>query len=142
MFLFQFTTTITLNIKLSSHIMENNMNFSLCLIKHHIITQYYAVNWSQWPLSLMCKSYATCLLRLWVQIPAETWMFVASVVCCQVEVSAIIWSLIQRSPTNFGATLCVIYKPWKLGGHGLHLATAPQVIISWSTDLEKIVIFS
>ena len=70
--------------------MENNMKFSLCLIKHNIITQYYAVNWSQWPRSLSRKSAATCLLRLWVQIPEETWMFVASVVCCQVEVSAII----------------------------------------------------
>ena len=33
---------------------------------------------------------------------------VVSVVCCQVEVSATSWSLAQRSPTNFGASLCVI----------------------------------
>jgi len=31
-----------------------------------------------------------------------------SVVCCQVEVSATSWSLIQRSPTDCGASLCVI----------------------------------
>jgi len=34
-------------------------------------------------------------------------MFVVlSVVCCQVEVSATSWS--QRSPTDYGASLCVI----------------------------------
>ena len=31
-----------------------------------------------------------------------------SVMCCQVEVSATSWSLVQRSPTNCGASLCVI----------------------------------
>jgi hypothetical protein len=33
---------------------------------------------------------------------------VVSVVCCQVEVSATSLSLVQRSPTNCGASLCVI----------------------------------
>jgi len=33
-----------------------------------------------------------------------------SVVCCQVEVSATSWSLVQRSPTDRGASLCVIWK--------------------------------
>jgi hypothetical protein len=32
-------------------------------------------------------------------------------VCCQVEVSATRWSLVQRSPTDCGASLCVIKKP-------------------------------
>ena len=31
-----------------------------------------------------------------------------SVVCCQVDVSATGWSLVQRSPTDCGASLCVI----------------------------------
>jgi hypothetical protein len=40
-----------------------------------------------------------------------------SVMCCQVEVSATSCSLVQRSPTNCSASLCVIYKtsrmrPW------------------------------
>jgi hypothetical protein len=30
---------------------------------------------------------------------------------CQVEVSATGWSLVQRSPTDCGASLCVISKP-------------------------------
>jgi hypothetical protein len=33
---------------------------------------------------------------------------VVSVVCCQVEVSATGWSPVQRSPTDCGASLCVI----------------------------------
>jgi hypothetical protein len=36
---------------------------------------------------------------------------VVSVVCCQVEVSATDWSLVQRSPTDCDASLCVIKKP-------------------------------
>jgi len=32
-------------------------------------------------------------------------------VCCQVEVSATSCSLVQRSPTDCGASLRVIYKP-------------------------------
>jgi len=30
---------------------------------------------------------------------------------CQVEFSATGWSLVQRSPTNCGASLCLIKKP-------------------------------
>jgi len=43
---------------------------------------------------------------------------VVSVVCCQVEVSATDWSLVQRSPTECGASLSVIYKPreWRVSG--------------------------
>jgi len=33
-----------------------------------------------------------------------------SVVCCQVEVSATSWSLVQKSPTDCGASLCVTLK--------------------------------
>ena len=41
---------------------------------------------------------------------------VVSVVCCQVEVSATDWSLVQRIPTDYGASFCVIKKPRKRGG--------------------------
>jgi hypothetical protein len=34
-----------------------------------------------------------------------------SVVCCQVEVSATSWSLVQRSPTKCGVSKSVIVKP-------------------------------
>jgi hypothetical protein len=39
------------------------------------------------------------------------------VVCCQVEVSATSWSLVQRSPTDCGASLCADKKPRERGGH-------------------------
>ena len=42
---------------------------------------------------------------------------VVSVVCCQVEVSATSWSLVQRSPTDCGSSLCVIKKPRTRGGY-------------------------
>jgi len=36
------------------------------------------------------------------------YLSVVMVVCCQVEVSATSWSLVQRSPTDCAASLCVI----------------------------------
>jgi hypothetical protein len=54
------------------------------------------------------RTAATRLLRLWVRIPPGAWMFVSCVVCRQVEVSAMSWSLVQRSPTDCGASLSVI----------------------------------
>jgi len=42
---------------------------------------------------------------------------VVSVVCCQLEVSAMDWSLVQGSPTDCGASLCVIKKPRTRGGY-------------------------
>jgi len=38
-------------------------------------------------------------------------MFVVIVVFCPVEVSATSWSLVEGSPKECGASLCVIYKP-------------------------------
>jgi hypothetical protein len=61
---------------------------------------------SQWPRCLRRRSAAARLLRSWVRIPLRAWMFVVSVVCCQVEISATSWPLVQRSPTACGASLC------------------------------------
>jgi len=49
-----------------------------------------------------------------------------TVVCCHVEVSVMSWSLIQRSPINCVASLCVIYKPQEWGDHDPHQAAVPQ----------------
>jgi len=49
-----------------------------------------------------------CLLRLWVRIPPGTWMSVFFECYILSEVSATSWSLVQRSPTDCGASLCVI----------------------------------
>jgi hypothetical protein len=46
--------------------------------------------------------------------------------CCQVEVSATNLSLVQRSPTDCGASLCVIKKARERGDHSPRRATAPQ----------------
>jgi len=69
-----------------------------------------AVCQSQWPRGLRHRSAAARLLRLWVQIPQGAWMSVCllNVLCCQVEVSAMSWTLIQRSPTDCDASLSVI----------------------------------
>ena len=77
-----------------------------------LLTQYSRF---QWPHGLRRSSSAARLLRLWVRIPPGAWMFVVSVVCCQVEVSATDWTLVQRSPTDCGTSLCVIKKPRKRG---------------------------
>ena len=68
------------------------------------------------------------LLRLWFRIPLVPWTFVCyeCCVCCQIEDSATSWSLIQRSPTDCGTSLCVIYKPRKWGDHGPLGAVAPK----------------
>jgi hypothetical protein len=60
-----------------------------------------------------------------------------SAVCCQVEVSATSWSLVQMSPTDCGASLCVIYKAREWGDPGPLGAVAPktkQNPIKFSTD--------
>jgi hypothetical protein len=56
-------------------------------------------------------------------------MFVVCVVYYQVEVSATSWSLVQRSPTECGASLCVIKKPRERGGHSPRWAAEPEIII-------------
>jgi len=67
-------------------------------------------------------SVAARLLGLWVQIPPEAWMFVVSVVCRPVEVSASGWSLVRRSPTaKCGMSECdnessIKRRPWPTGG--------------------------
>ena len=83
----------------------------------YIFWYMYFSGRSQWPRVLRRRSSATRLLRLWVRIPpGHGCLSVVSVVCCQVEVSATGWSLVQRIPADCGASLCVIKKPWKRGG--------------------------
>jgi hypothetical protein len=47
--------------------------------------------------------------------PTGAWLFVCCE-CCQVEVSATDWSLVQTSLADCGASLCVIKKPRIRGG--------------------------
>jgi hypothetical protein len=53
-------------------------------------------------------------------------MSVVSVVCCQVEVSATSWSLVQRSPTDCGVSnVCDRQTSTKRGGPGPYRAVEP-----------------
>jgi hypothetical protein len=77
---------------------------------------------------------------------------VVSVVCCQVLVSAKSWSLLQRIPTNCGASLCDLKiswmrRPWPaLGRSATHTHTHTKYIyihiyrqachIFWITSLK------
>jgi len=56
--------------------------------------------WSQWPLS-----YWDCGFESHLRHGCLSFV---SVVFCHVEVSAMIWSFVQRSPTDCGASLCMI----------------------------------
>ena len=51
---------------------------------------------------------------------------VVGVVCCQVEVSATSWSLFQRSPTDYGASMWLIWKTRELGGPDPLEAVGPK----------------
>jgi hypothetical protein len=50
-------------------------------------------------------------------------------VCCQLEVSATRRSLVQRGPTDCGASLCVIKKPRGRGGHSPRWAAEPVMMM-------------
>ena len=61
------------------------------------------------------------LLALWVRIPpGHVYMFVLSVVFCQVEIPASDCSLVRRSPTDCGVSQCygqtsIMRRPWPTG---------------------------
>jgi hypothetical protein len=72
---------------------------------------------SRWPRRLSCGSAASRLLGLWVRIPpGHGCLFLVSVVCCQVEVSASGWSLVQRSPTECDREASIMSRPWPTRG--------------------------
>ena len=68
----------------------------------------YEPSRSQWPRGLRHRCTAARLLRSWVRIPpGHRCLSVVGVVCCQVEVSATSWSLVQSSPTDCDASCSV-----------------------------------
>ena len=65
--------------------------------------------------------------------PGHGCLSVVSVVCCQVEVSATDWLLVQRSPSDCGASLYVIKKPRRRGGYSTARGlqnTNPQCVVA------------
>jgi hypothetical protein len=51
-------------------------------------------------------------------------------VCCQVEVSATSWSLLQRSTTDCGASLCGVKEP-RERGHSPRWAAEPEKMMKY-----------
>ena len=104
---FNFTYSLSVGSKKRVHIHLQSVHIPAYV---HILYMYINLYMcrSQWSRGLRRSSAAARLLRSWVRIPPGAWMFVVSVVCCQVEVSATSWSLVQRSPTGCDASLCVI----------------------------------
>ena len=72
---------------------------------------------SQWLRGLRLFRSLTCCDRGFESHQGQGCLAVVSAVCCQVGVSAMGWSLVQRSPTDCGASLCVIKKTQKWGGY-------------------------
>jgi hypothetical protein len=54
---------------------------------------------------------------------------VVCVVCCQVDISAMSWSVVQSSSTDCGASFCVIKKLRERGWHSPRWAAEPEKII-------------
>jgi len=70
-----------------------------------VIKECKNVVWSA--VYLCCLRPLTCWDRGFESHRGHGYLSVVSVVHCQVEVSAMSWSLVQRSPTDCGAS-CVI----------------------------------
>jgi hypothetical protein len=73
----------------------------------HLVTHLWAsykctIHNHKWPRCLRRGSAAAGALGLRVRIASVAWMSLVSVVCCQVEVSALGLSLVQRSRTECG----------------------------------------
>ena len=78
-----------------------NINISMWLVWTNCL--------SQWPRGLRRGSAAARLLGLLVRIPlGHGCLFLVIFMCCKVDVSASGWPLVQRSPADCGASLCVI----------------------------------
>ena len=85
-----------------------NTVFSFMTLRPLNSFRYRVICRSQWQSGLRRGSTAASLLGLRVRIPlGARSLSVVIVVCCQVEVSATGWSLVQRSATDCGVCHCV-----------------------------------
>jgi len=94
------------------------VNLHYCERKSLIPSRKVSKCTSQWPRGLRRGSATAPLLWRRNGIPPEHGcLFAVNVVCCQVEVSASDWSLVQRSPTECGVSECdrealIMSKTW------------------------------
>jgi hypothetical protein len=80
---------------------------------------------SEWPRGLRRMFMAARLLRSWVRIPPEAWMFVCFV--CVLSGRGLCDELIARSE-EADRVLCAIKKPRGRGGHSPSWAAEPEKI--------------
>ena len=118
----------------SEKFFKSNLLLILCDYKFDIILMFYRYlkmystllcfhyGRSQWPRGLRRRTAAARLRTLWVRIPPGVWM---SVCCCVLSGRGLwtSWSLVQRSPTDCGASFVVcdivtwwMWRPWPTGG--------------------------
>jgi hypothetical protein len=92
-----------------------------CIADIGIIYSKFCLNHFHWPRVLMLGSAATRLLDFGLRISqVYGCLYVVFIVCCQVEISASDWSLVQRSPNEYYVSKCdceasTIRKPWPTG---------------------------
>ena len=89
------------------------------------VTVYPVISRSQWPRGVGLRQFA-CWCCGFESHRRHGHLSAVIVVCCQVEVSATSWSLVQRSPADWVASLCGIWKPLEWGHCSHRWATAPQ----------------
>jgi len=83
------------------------LHFLVALCIFNIYVRQSAACQSKFPRSLRCGSAAAHLMTFWIRIPpGHGRLCLVSIVCCQVEVSASGWSLVQRSPTECSVSKC------------------------------------
>jgi hypothetical protein len=85
-----------------------------------------------WPIPVAVRSKAWVFGRSLTRIVGSNLtgghgcLSLVSVVCCQVEVSATSWSLVQRSPTECGVSkVCDHETSTKRGGPGPYRSVEP-----------------
>ena len=82
----------------------------------------------QWPRGLRRRSAAARLLRSWVRIPPEAWIYVCCD-CCVLSGRGLCDELITRPEESYRqwcVVVCDLENPHEWGGHRPHWAAAPQ----------------
>jgi len=88
-----------------------------CSSEMIIFKTCYFICRSMWQRGLRSANAAAGLLGLRVRIPSGTWISFCCVVYCQVEIFALGWSLLWRSPTDCGVSKFdhespIMSSPW------------------------------
>ena len=103
---------------------DNGALVVVVVVRNSVCTSKRYICWYQWPRGLKRGSAAARFLALRVRILLGAWLLsLVCAVCCQVEVSALGWSLDQRGPTDCGVSECdreasIMRRPWPTGGAG------------------------